>query len=326
MPFGGLLSLAGAGVGIGSSLAGLFGGSPASQVPTYSYANMGGADQGAFQGTQNLGQYNIGAQNLPQYQQIAQQMQLGNNPYAQQYLSGSQGVGQATTGAGAALTGGALGQLGNVQAIMNQGFDPQNALYNYTQNQNQQQNLAALGQSGIANTPYGQGVNDMANNQFNMNWQNNQLGREATAAGAAGGLLNNIGQNVNQGTSLMAQGVGLPYGAYTGIQNNAIGALNSAGGAGVQASQIPEQQVQDYLAYLGQGTQAQTANTNTANSVFNQQTQLGQNLGNSLSQLGNSWGKAFGGNSYGGNVGNYGQVANSYGLGAGTGGLSFPMF
>ena len=326
MPFGGMLSLAGAGIGIGSSLAGLFGGTPAQQVPTYSYQNMGQADNSAIQGTQNLGQYNIGAQNLPQYQQIAQQMQLGNNPYAQQYLSGAQGVGQATQGAGAALTGSSLGQLGNVQAIMNQGFDPQNALYNYTQNLNQQQNLAALGQSGIANTPYGQGVNAMANNQFNMNWQNNQLGREATAAGAAGGLLNNIGQNVNQGTSLMASGAALPYNAYSGIQNNATGALNSAGAAGVQAGQLPQQQVQDYLAYLGQGTTAQNANTNTANSVFNQTQQLGQNLGNSLSSLGNSWGKAFGGNGYGGSVGNYGQVSNATGLGAGTGGLSFPMF
>src|SRR3984957_16178236 len=279
MPFGGLLSLGIAGAGAGASLYSLFEGSPASNVPTYSYQNMGGADAGAFQGAQSLGQYNIGAGLLPQYQTLAQSVQP-NNPYAQSYLSGAQGVGNATTGAGAALTGSALSMSPAIQAIMANGFDPQSSLYNYSQNLNQQQNLAALGQSGIANTPYGQGVNDMANNQFNMNWQNNQLGREATAAGAAGGLLNNIGQNVNQGTSLMAQGVGLPSGAYSGIQNNSIGALNSVGQAGQQAAQIPQQQVQDYLAYLGQGTQAQQANTSTANSVFQQNQQLGMNLGN----------------------------------------------
>ena len=325
MPFGGLLSLGIAGAGAGASLYSLFEGSPASNVPTYSYQNMGGADAGAFQGAQSLGQYNIGAGLLPQYQTLAQSVQP-NNPYAQSYLSGAQGVGNATTGAGAALTGSALSMSPAIQAIMANGFDPQSSLYNYSQNLNQQQNLAALAQSGIANTPYGQGVNDMANNQFNMNWQNNQLGREATAAGAAGGLMNTVDQAVGQGTALMQQGNALPYGAFTGVTNNAFTGLNTAGSAGQTAAAIPQQQVQDYLAYLGQGTSAQNANTNTANSVFSQNQTLGQNLGNSLSSLGNAWGRSFGGSNYGGSVGNYGQTSNAMGLGAGTGGLSFPMF
>lgn len=299
MPFGGALSLAGPLLGIGSSLFGLSQGSPASQVPSYNYQNRGGADQGAYSGIGQLSNYNIGASLLPQYQQIAQSMNP-NNPYAQQYLGGAQGAGQAAYGAGAGLTGTSLGQLGNVQQLMNLGFDPQNALYNYTQNLNQQQNLAALGQSGVANTPYGQGVNAMANNQFNMNWENNQLGRASQAAGAAGGLLGSIGQGVGTGTGLMAQGAALPYNAYSTINSNALSALSGAGQFGNQTAQIPEQQIANYLQYLGQGTQQQGQNLNQANSSFAQNQAMGSQLGSSLAGLGNAWGKAFGGGSGGG--------------------------
>lgn len=299
MPFGGLLSLAGAGVGIGSSLAGLFGGTPASNVPTYSYQNMGGADSGAYSGIGNLGSYNIGAGYLPQFQSVVNQMQPGS-PQANNYLNQSTAAGGAMYGAGGALAGTSLGQLGNVQQLMNMGFDPQNALYNYTQNMNQQQNLAALSQSGVANTPYGQGVNAMANNQFNMNWENNQLSRASQAAGAAGGLLGNIGTNVGAGTNMMASGAALPYNAYSNINSNALSALTGAANFGNTAGQLPQQQIQDYLSYLQGGTQQQGTNTNTANSVFNQNQILGGQLGGSLSNLGNAWGKAFGSGSSGG--------------------------
>jgi hypothetical protein len=180
---------------------------------------------------------------------------------------------------------------------MNLGFDPQSSLYNYTQNLNQQQNLAALSQSGVAGTPYGQGVNAMANNQFNMNWENNQLGRATQAAGAAGGLLNNIGSNVNTGTGLMQQGAATPYNAYSNINNNALAALTGGANFGNTVSQLPQQQIGDYLSYLQGGTGQQQTNLNQANSQFSQQQQLGQQLGGSLASLGNSWGKAFGGGS-----------------------------
>lgn len=324
MPFGGLLSLAGGAVGIGSSLAGLIGGTPASHVPSYSYASMPSADAGAMGGTANLGNYNIGANYLPQYQSVVNAMQPGN-PYANSYLAGSTGAGSAMYGAGAGITGTSLGQLGNVQQLMNMGFDPQNALYNYTQNLNQQQNLAALSQSGVASTPYGQGVNAMANNQFNMNWENNQLGRASQAAGAAGGLLGSIGQGATTGTNLMAGGASLPYSAYSTINNNALSALTGAANFGNTTAQLPQQQINDYLSYLSGGTGQQNANTNLANSQFQQSQMLGQGLGAGLSNLGNAWGKVFSGGGSGG-VGNYGQVANATGLGAGTGGIPFPMF
>lgn len=317
MPFGGMLSLAGGAIGLGSSLAGLIGGTPASQVPTYSYANMGGADQGAYNTTGQLGQYNVAAGLLPQYQSVVSGMQPGT-PQANAYLQGSQGAGAAQYGGGAALAGTAAGQLGNVQSLMNMGFDPQNALYNYSQNQNQQQNLAALSNSGVAGTPYGQGVNAMANNQFNMNWENQQLGRASTAAGAAGSLLNNAGSNIGAGTSMMQQGAATPYNAYMGVNNNALSGLTGAGQYGQTAAAIPQQQISDYLQYLQGGTGAQQANTSTANSVFGQSQTLGNQAGQSLATMGNAWGKAFGG-------GSGGSYSSGTGLGAGTGGLSFPI-
>lgn len=308
MPFGGLLSLGGAAIGLGSSLGGLFGGTPSSKVPSYSYANMGGADQGAYSGIGNLGSYNIGAGMLPQYQSVVGAMQPGS-PQANQYLAGSQGAGAAQYGSGAALAGTSLGQLGNVQQLMNMGFDPQSSLYNYTQNMNQQQNLAALSQSGVAGTPYGQGVNAMANDQFNMNWQNNQLGRASQAAGAAGGLLGSSGQGLNLGTGLMQQGAATPYNAFAGINQNALSALTGGANFGNTVGQLPQQQIQDYLSYMQGGTGQQQTNLNQANAQFGQSQQLGSQLGGSLSSLGNAWGKMFGSPSQGGS----GFANNSWG-------------
>lgn len=323
MPFGGLLSLAGPAVSLGAGLFGLSQGTPASNVPTYNYKSMGGADAGAISGTGALGGYNIGANLLPQYQQTASSMLYGNNPYAQGYQAGTGPIGAATTGAGAQLTGASSGLLGDVGSLINMGFDPQGALYNYTQNLNQQQNLAALSQSGLGTTPYGQGVNAMANNQFNMNWENNQLGRATQAAGAAGGLVGAAGGGMNTGTGLMAAGNAMPYNANATINSNALAALGGAGQFGNTVSQIPQTQIQDYLAYLSGGTSQQGANTSTANSTFAQNQILGSQIGNSLSGLGNAWGKAFGGGGGWGNsgVGNYGQNTN-----IGIGNYTMPMF
>jgi hypothetical protein len=299
MPFGGLLSLAPALISGGSALAGLFGGSPASnvQLPQMqnNYTNAGGADQGAYSGIGNLSQYNVPAQLLPQYQQIAQQGV--NNPYASQYQQGANQTGAAGMMSGGAQTGAALGQLPNVQALMSMGFDPQNALYAQQQNQNQQQNLAMLGQSGVAGTPYGQGVASQANTNFNLGWENQQLQRASTAAQGAGSLLGQIGSATNTGLNQMSTGASLPYSTAQGITGNQLGMLGQAGALGQQAAQLPQQQIQDYLSYLSGSTGQQQANTQTAqlglnqaNMGFQQNQQMGQQLGGALAGLGGGWG------------------------------------
>jgi hypothetical protein len=232
---------------------------------------------------------------LPQYQQITQQGV--NNPYAQQYQQGANQTGQAGMASGAGLTGTAMGQLPNVQALMAMGFDPQNALYSQMQNQNQQQNAAILGQSGVAGTPYGAGVQQQANTNFNLGWENQQLGRASQAAQGAGSLLGSIGGATNTGLNQMQTGAGLPYNTSQGITGNQLGLLGQYGSFGQQAAQLPQQQIQDYLSYLGQGTSQQGANNQTgqlglnqANMGFQQNQQMGNQLGQSLAGLSKGWG------------------------------------
>lgn len=345
MPFGGLLSLGSGLVGVGSSLAGLFGGggTPASQVPTYSYANMGGADQGAYGGIGNLSNYNIGANYLPTYQSLVSNLLPQNNPYAQSYINNAASTGQAGMNSGAALTqaglsgipgaqgltNSSLSLMPDVQSLINLGFDPQNAMYAKLQNQNQQQNAAILGNSGVASTPYGAGVMADANTNFNLGWQNQALQRAATGAGAAGGLLGNITNGANTGTNMlgslagltgtglseMERGGALPYQAYTGVNTGGLSALSGAGQFGNMVSSIPQTSISDYLSYLSGGTQQQGANLNQANSSFNQSQALGAGLGRGLSQLGTGWNNAFGG---GGGMGNWSMTG-------GQGPWNFPM-
>ena len=307
------MGMIGAGISGVSALSGLFGGTPASnvQLPQMQnpYTNTSGAASGAYGGIGNLGQYNVAAQTLPQYQQIAQ---AGiNDPYAQQYQQGANATGQAGMQSGAGITGTALGQLPGVNALMSLGFDPQNALYSQLQNQNQQQNLATLGQSGVAGTPYGQGVAGQQNTNFNIDWQNQQLQRAATGAGAAGSLLGSIGGATNTGLGQMQQGAALPYQTSQGITGNQLGLLGQAGQQGALASQTPQMQIQDYLNYLSGATGQQGANNQTAQiglnqagMGFNQSQALGSQLGQSLAGLGKGWGTAFGGGSSGGGFAN----------------------
>ena len=297
MPFGGLMALAGPAISGISALSGIFGGSSAQQVqmpPSYQHGNMAGADQGAYGGTGQLGQYNVAAGLLPQYQQIAQGMV--NNPYAGGYQGGSNATGAAMQGAGAGIAGTSLGQLPDVQALMSLGFDPQSALYSKLQNQNQQQNAAILGQSGVASTPYGAGVAADANSNFNINWQNQQLQRAIQGAQGAGGLMNNISQNTGTGLGMMGQGAAMPYNTFQGINANALNTLGQTGQFGQSASVLPQQQIQDYLAYLSGGTSQQGANNQTsqvglnqANSAFAQNQWMGNQLGQSLSGLSSGW-------------------------------------
>lgn len=270
MPFGGLLSLAAPLLSIGGSIAGMAGGSPASNVQGYNYQFRPQADVNAYGGANQLSQL------ANQGTYAAQNIQ--NNPYTPQYLSNVQGIGNQGIQAGQNITGQSLSMLPDVQALINLGFDPQSALYSKLQNQNAQQNQAILQQSGVAGTPYGAGVAADANSNFNIAWQNQQLQRALQGAQGAGGLMSNIAGNTGAGLGMQQQGAALPYQAYTGTQTDALGALGQASGLGQTATG-------DWLSYLtgGQGQQGQ--NLNQANASFNQNQAFGQGLGSGLSGL-----------------------------------------
>jgi hypothetical protein len=285
--------------------------------PMFQMPNMGQAAGNAFSQIGGLGQFgNLGSSVLPQAQQTSQN--LYNNPFASQGLQGAQqGAGMGgqaamtgfNTGAGMVGEGQGLMGAGNslipyASQIMQSGFDPQQQLYNRTLQQVQDQTRAGEASRGIATTPYGAGLENQATENFNIDWQNQQLGRQATAAGAAGGL---VGQGANvagQGAGIQGQGVNmmnqapgqmvqsamLPYATYSDIgqgQNNALTSLLGIGSQGQGLANLP---IQDLLSYLGVGNQAGgVANQNfnnqlgQANQAWNQQGQFAQGIGSAAS-------------------------------------------
>jgi len=288
----------------GAAIYGLANGTPSQNVQSpqgYQFQNQSGADSNAYSGIGGLSNYNVAGSLLPQYQQIAQQTVA--NPYAPGYQQGANATGQAGFNSGANIAGNALSALPDVQSLLSLGFDPQNALYSQLQNQNQQQTNAIAGQYGVQGTPYGAGVADQSNQNFNLAWQNQQLGRATQGAGAAGSLLSQIGGATNTGLNQMTAGSALPYNTFQGINANALNTLGQTGQFGQSASVLPQQQITDYLQYLSGATGQQNSNTslfgqqlNQANSTFNQQQTLGNNLGSSLAGLsGMSPGSWFGG-------------------------------
>lgn len=304
-----MLGVGGALLGGGSALAGIFGGTPSQNVqlpPQFNMPNMPQAAGGAFNSASTLaGMPNIPQQLYPQFSSAASN--ILQNPGAGGMLQGAQGA--ASAGAGAAgnaygmgqfLSGAGGSMLPYANQIMQTGFDPQNALYDRTQHQLQDQVRASNAATGTGMSPFGAGVENKAMSDFNIDWQNNQLGRQSTAAGAAGGLLGAGGGAITAGNSMMAGAPGmlsstsmLPYMAYNQIGGDQFNALNTLSSAGLNQMTTPQMQQQAWMQYLQGGNQAgQVANqqaqvgVNQANSTFQQQQMLGQNLGKSLASLG----------------------------------------
>lgn len=317
--------LAGAGMMAGG-LYGLSQGAPASSVNLpnmFQMPNMGSGAEAAFGGIGNLSNYNTW--NIPQAGAITHN--LVNNPYAPGYQAGAnqagalgqnQALGQYNVGQG--LTGLGAGALPAwASSVIGTGFDPQGALYNRTLQQTQQQQGAANAQAGVGTTPYGAGLADQNLTNFNIDWQNQQLGRQLSALSGAGSAIG-TGANVastGQGLSAsavpqMAQSSAIPYSTFGQIGQGQIGALSQYGQFGQNASMLPQQQIQDYLSYIQQGT--------GANSVANQTAKLGLDQSNlAFNQNAAYANAAFGG------LGNLGARGMGFGgMGGPSGGNTYP--
>lgn len=293
-----------------------------------------------------LGAYNLGGQNLNQFQGLTQ---AGvSNPFAGGYQSGAgtagqmgQQAGMGTFGAGGQLQQAGQGLLGDINPLISMGYDPQQALYARTQQQVTDQSNAAAAASGVGGTPYGQGVTGQTLSNFNIDWQNQQLGRATQAAGAASGLAGagagaiGAGANTqNAGISQYLQGAGQPYQTYAGINQNQLQLLNQANQYGQGAAAIPQMQEQDYQQ-LAQG-QGQYQNQQTALQLqqaqqeYQQAMGIGQAAGSALGGLGGMTGFGGGaggtgnmnfnfgggqGGGFGSGFGGYGQFGNSLNLG-----------
>ena len=170
----------------------------------------------AFGNEQNVANQ-VGSTVQPLYQQSLNAQQ--GIDYSQ-YLQGAQQAGQAYTGlaglagqqanmyGGAAQT--AQGQqqnlYGNANQVAQTAFDPQNALYDRTQQQLSDQVNAGQAMRGLGVSPVGGSEYNQAMSNFNIDWQNQQLARQtqgiqAQAAGSQAGAQ----QGTLMGTDLAAQ-------------------------------------------------------------------------------------------------------------------------
>jgi hypothetical protein len=300
------------------------GGSPASYIPTaqpradnlYQGLINNQFTPAASQVPGNNPAYSAYQQSVGLYPQaVSAYVNDINNPYGDAAISGAQGaesifntqVYPPLSGTPATLAGGANQVAGTIPQLINTGFDPQSALYDQLLGQARDtQNVANAG-AGIANTPYGASMNADVLDNFDINWQAQQLARQAQAAQAAGGALGSAGAGFNNALGLgtgLTQGYAsanqLPYQAALGVGNNTISGLGNLqsllqGQAtlGGQSFALPQQTLNDLSTYLGLGQTAQAQGLSGGQMGFNQ---LAGGVGGGISganQLFNSNGGLF---------------------------------
>jgi hypothetical protein len=155
---------------------------------------------------------------------------------------------QAILSAIPSLTGG----MGAANQILQTGFDPQQALYNQQAQQTQSNSNATNAMYGLSESPYGAGVANQNQTNFNIDWQNAQLARQISALSAYGGEqstvannLTNLNSNAVGNYNALNAGAAQNYATTTGAQGAAYNNASNLGIAGLNtltgASQAPSQ-------------------------------------------------------------------------------------
>lgn len=280
-------------IGIGSGASNLLGGGGPgqtnSQTGQYTPSGQGNADQ-LWQALLGQGAgASTGATNAinPALMQSFQSM-LQANPQMMQLFSGlsqqaQQGAGTLQNQAGVAGQG-QQALMGAGNQLWQTAQDPQNALFNQLQQQVTDQSRAADSARGIGMSGQSAGNEANALSNFDINWQNQQLGRQLQGLQGMGQAYqgaaqqgNQLSQDLTGGLTMgglspqyLQQGLGYPMQAasqYSGAQSG-----SNALGAGWLSQIIP------YLNY-GQGA--------TQNTFGQQQGNYGNIIGglNSLGSL-----------------------------------------
>lgn len=270
--------------------------SQAANVPTPQVANfqmpdmyrMAGETSSGIQGLQGL----FNNQLLPQITSTTQNLINQTQPYGQQGINASVGVSQPAqnlgygtlNNAGVAQNAG-MSLIPYAQNLLMAGYDPQSALYARTAQQIQDQTRAGQAARGISTTPYGAGLEDQAMRDFTINWQNQQLGRMNTAGqgatnmiGAVPGMINQTQQTGQGAANDVIQAALMPYATTGAVGGQNLNWLNQLQSSGTNAAAVPQMGIQDLLAYLGTGNQA--------NSVYNTGNLGVGNFGLNQSKLG----------------------------------------
>lgn len=215
----------------------------------------------------------------------------------QQQAQGAYGTQQSLLGAGQNL-------LNAGQQVYNTAFDPQNALFNQLSNQQQQQSGATNSMYGLGSSAAGAGVANQNQQNFDINWQNQQLQRQSTGLQALQGATSGYGTAAGQAAA---------YGQYGNqLQEAAPGYYLQAGatpynvgmqlaGAPLTSAQSIQQGIIPYLNY-GQG-----ATSNAYNAGSNSAGALGSAVSSGISGLGTATQNAGGlANLFSGTTGSFG--------------------
>jgi hypothetical protein len=314
-------------------------GGGAGSGPQYVPEGLAMADTGWMQAYGQQGTLADAARttSIPGFQQsFNAQNSINYDPYLQYANRSGQAYGQ--TGDMAMGQMGGYGQMaqraqqqqesmyGAGQQVMNTGFDPQNQLYDRTAQHVQDQVRAGQAARGLGNSPVGGAEENQAMSNFNIDWQNAQLGRQTQALGAnvqanqAG-----IGQGqlygANQQAALSAGQAGAGYYGQAGqapMQAQQFVAGQPAAVANQYASNLAgiQQMYGNYqsaaIPYMNAGQGAQQGNYNnayTANRDMAQGVgQIGTAVGNYAQQNAPNW---FGGGGTTGG-GNWATGSGSY--------------
>lgn len=278
---------------IGTVAGSLFGGSGG---PGFSGTMLPGMDQaaqqyqGAVQGYLPQAQQYYGAMN-PQYANQAFNAMF-NNPYAGGMQAGANQAGQmAGQMAGQAFQGGqgmmaaAPEALQAGRQIYQTAFDPQQALQNRMQQQTLDQAAATGSMFGLGGSAAGAQAANQALQNFNIDWQNQQLQRQMAGQGALNTGINAYGQAMQGGLGLGQQGMGLagqagalPYQTAMGLAQNQFGAIGQEQAA-MQGGLAPYQtNMENLRGYLGLGMGQQQAQLGAQQQQYANQQQSQGNI------------------------------------------------
>lgn len=307
----------------------------AGQNQLANYANLFGLAQNNpltsnyISGAQSIGQ---GMQNVGQQLQNTAGNYLGgvqgqvnsllSNPYQQLAQMGGnqagsmlQNTGTSGYNQGQAFSNQAASNLPAANAVLNTAFDPQQQLYNRSLGQTQDQIGVQLARMGLTDSGAGGKIASDALNNFNIDWQNNQLGRQATGLQSYGSAMTNAGNNLAQGQNLQsgaagtyAQGAQMPFSTYQNLGATQLGNLGALGTAATQSA---------YALPAAGGLQQQgnAAGYNAYNTDLSNQLGYANAYGQGAGQLSNTYGQM--GSALNNNVGIDNQLLQMRGLAAG---------
>lgn len=169
--------------------------------------------------------------------------QLLTNPYSGQAQAGAntggqmlQGAGQTQYGQGGALGASAMGGLGAGNQVLQTAFDPQGDLYKKALGDTQDQLGTQLARMGITDSGTGARLASDTLRDFNLDWQDRQLGRQSQGLQSygqnlqsSGGAMTTGGNLQSGGADTYARGGMMPYSTYQAMGSTNLDTLRQLG-------------------------------------------------------------------------------------------------